>query len=340
MSGGGGAGAESASDEEPNGRWIASHGILVLVTAAATYVLPGGPPWFLTASANLLFPLAALSLIALPVSLLRRRFGLGVLQVTALLVAAFVRLENFDPSHKNPPSEESALWVTSINLGVGLAEPEQVVPFLRGRADLVCMLELTSGMAASLDRELGEEYPYRALYPGGIDGKGVLSKFPILTEERFALEEGRSYVRFSIEVDGEVVEAVLVHLAPSIGIFGGASPAARDLEAIARSLDSDGRTLIVGDFNSTWRSDVSADLRALGFREAFHEAGDGPGLTFPVFGRYFGLPVGRFLRVDHVWYGRALSARWACVGPDVGSDHLPVCAAFRIRGSGQAEHAR
>lgn len=324
----------ASAAEVPGGgrRWVAAHGALVVLTGLAL-LLPGGAPWPLTGPANLLLPLAVPAPLLL-VACVRRRARVAALAqagATAVALALVAEPAWRSLAREGPSGDGPDLTVLALNLGVGLAEADDVAALCeRERPDLVVLLELTRGVAAELSARLAEAYPHRAFHPGGVDGKGVLSRHPILSEELFALEQGRPYLRCRVRVDGREVELVALHLAPSIGLLGSASAAGRDLAAIAASLDPRGASLLVGDFNSTQRSGAHARLERRGFREAFDAAGRGFGFTFPVFGRYFGLPVGRFLRVDQVWFGAGLAAASARAGPDVGSDHLPLRADLRF----------
>ena len=99
---------------------------------------------------------------------------------------------------------------------------------------------------------------------------------------------------------------------------------------LAGATDASGRVLIAGDFNSTWRSGVCTWLERHGWREAYRLRGQERAFTFPVFGRYFGLPLGRFLRVDQIWCGAGLEPIGAWIPGDVGSDHRPILAAFDL----------
>ncbi len=308
------------------GGWILLHAAFVVLIALLVR-LPSGPPWPLTAPANLLHVLALPAPALFLACLVRRRPIAAAAQLLALVVA----VGSFWPRGTELAQQLHAdvdLRVTTFNLGVGLAQAHDVAAFLAAHdPDVVVLLELTRGVAAGLSEEVRASHPHQALYPGGIDGKGVLSKHPILSEERFTLEQGRSYLRCQLVADGREVELVAVHSAPSIGFLGRACAAGRDLETLASSLDPRLARLLVGDFNTTDRSGTCARLRSLGLEDAWR-VGASPGFTFPVFGRYFGLPIGRFLRIDQVWHGAGLVPLRAVSGPDLGSDHLPVSVDF------------
>src|SRR5207237_8966827 len=87
----------------------------------------------------------------------------------------------------------------------------------------------------------------------------------------------------------------------------GATPAA----------DRSAPLLIGGDFNPPSDSPTFAPVRRR-FRVGFDEAGRGYGYTYPS-----RLP---WIRIDHILASPDWSIVRCWVGPDVGSDHLPVIA--------------
>jgi endonuclease/exonuclease/phosphatase (EEP) superfamily protein YafD len=318
-------------DADAGRRWVVLHGALVLATAGAVFLLPGGAPWPLTLPANLLHVLGLAALAFLPVCVARRWARTAVLQLAALAVGVACLLGGRGAAGVAPAEDAEVLRVVSLNLGVGLAESDDIARLLAETdADVAILQELTTGVAAGLERDAAAAYPHRALRPGGVNGKGVLSRHPIVDAETVVLEEGRSHLRCTLDVDGTPVEVFDVHFSPALGVFGMGAADGRDLARIAASEERAERVLIAGDFNSTWRSGVSAWLEGAGWREAFRESGAGPAFTFPVFGRYFGFPVGRFLRIDQVWCSPGLRPVSARVGPDVGSDHRPLVTAFAV----------
>jgi endonuclease/exonuclease/phosphatase (EEP) superfamily protein YafD len=94
----------------------------------------------------------------------------------------------------------------------------------------------------------------------------------------------------------------------------------------------------VGDFNFTPRHPLYRHLRLLGLRDAFGVAGQGRGPTLPVHigpaswvsERLHWVPLRPVVRIDFIWYTAPMVAQAAWVGPDGGSDHLPVLARVHL----------
>jgi endonuclease/exonuclease/phosphatase family metal-dependent hydrolase len=93
----------------------------------------------------------------------------------------------------------------------------------------------------------------------------------------------------------------------------------RMLSALAEAHDLP--MVVGGDFNMPSDDSTMAALRA-NFRFAFEDAGWGYGYTRPA-----RLP---WVRIDHILAGPEWYAVACRVGPDFGSDHLPVFAELEL----------
>ncbi|HBG07882.1 MAG: hypothetical protein A2075_18925 [Geobacteraceae bacterium GWC2_58_44] len=95
--------------------------------------------------------------------------------------------------------------------------------------------------------------------------------------------------------------------------------AARDAQRAIEALDLP--VIVAGDFNMPVESSIYRECWS-GYRNAFSSLGLGFGWTERVDVR--GIPLAA--RIDHVLTGEGLVPRTCQVGPDIGSDHLPVLA--------------
>jgi vancomycin resistance protein VanJ len=236
------------------------------------------------------------------------------------------------------PSAPVQVALMTFNVGNGLAQPSRLVRLLHQlELDIIGLQELAPAQAEAIARELSARYPYQVLNPHGFAGKGLLSRYPVLAAEQLPLYPGRPDLRVVVDVDGIRLTVLVAHPPPPRLQRSGLrfDPATlRQLDALARLAVDHAPTVLLGDLNLTRRNPAYARFAAAGLADAFAVAGTGRGWTLP---RRVGqaasfdhglhaLPLRPVARVDYIWYTSALQAEAAWVGPDGGSDHLPVLA--------------
>ncbi|MHC4377990.1 MAG: endonuclease/exonuclease/phosphatase family protein, partial [Planctomycetota bacterium] len=172
-------------------------------------------------------------------------------------------------------------------------------------------------------------FPHQALFPHGPEGRGLLSRTP-LSDVRF--EQGAAHRRqlFARVAVGEgFIDVAAVHLSVLAAVRGAAESSAAHLIDWAAT-PGDHPRLLLGDFNSTPTSGVSTALKHAGLIDAFAARGRGAGFTFPVAGRYNGVPLPPFLRLDQAWCSADCQVLEARVAADGGGDHLPLAVRLRL----------
>ena len=199
--------------------------------------------------------------------------------------------------------------------------------------DVVAVQELSTAFESKLESALLDAYPYRVLYGAGVDGIGLLSRYPIVEHDLFYLKLGVfPYLQAELDVDGEPVTVFSVHPPPPA--FGpGQGFRTRtidDLPGLLARVDTSQPVVVMGDFNAADQSTEHRMLRAAGLQDAFREAGWSFGHTFPAAGRFFRVPMPPLVRIDYVWASEHFTPVEAHVGPGLGSDHLPVLATLRL----------
>lgn len=233
--------------------------------------------------------------------------------------------------HAAPQAAEGPeLSVLSFNVGdYRTAAEDLVAALLDCSADVVGLQELSEEQADAVASALSARFPHQALFAHGPEGRGLLSRYPL---QDVSFERGgahRRQLRARVLVEGQSVEVLVVHLSVVAALGGTAESSAQHLlEYVKREVD--GPRLLIGDFNSTPTSGVAARLRQAGWIDAFEQSGRGPGFTFPVAGRYNGIPLPPFLRLDQAWCSADCEVLEARVAEDGGGDHLPLAVRLRL----------
>lgn len=235
---------------------------------------------------------------------------------------------------------EARLIAATFNLGgATAADSRRIVAWLQAEGiDLLCAQELSdSALAAELRSEL--ERDWLTLSVPGFDLWARRDRFDSI-EEISGLGGGSDWLDARLHDRFEPPEAgwirlVNVHL-PTIRWWANAAMLAR-FEAMrgeeatraeaARRLNAhlDGLAerpaLVLGDFNMPATSGLWAGLSR--WRRAFGEAGLGYDYTIPAAMPWCG--------IDHILGSLEVTFTSCRVGPDLGSDHRPVVAAFHAR---------
>ncbi len=114
--------------------------------------------------------------------------------------------------------------------------------------------------------------------------------------------------------------------------------AAAQIDALAALAVASAPALLLGDFNFTPRHPMYRRLTLIGLQDAFAVDGQGRSRTLParigpssrINHRLHWIPLPPVTRVDYIWHTTFITAQAASVGPDGGSDHLPVLARLSI----------
>lgn len=217
--------------------------------------------------------------------------------------------------------------VMTYNIGSGVAPPDRVAgALLASDADVILLQEVVPGVVAPLDAALSEAYPYRVFHGGLIHGKAVLSRYPIVEDSGLLpLASANMYQRVALDVVGARLTVINAH--PQRPSFSGgqyrlAPGVEEDFHILAEAATGGGPTVMAGDFNAPDQSELPAILQNAGLADAHRQAGWGMGFTFTL--TQLHLPP--LVRIDYVWMTPEIEAARAQVGPDGGSDHLPVVA--------------
>jgi endonuclease/exonuclease/phosphatase (EEP) superfamily protein YafD len=168
-------------------------------------------------------------------------------------------------------------------------------------------------------RALGETYPHAKILPREDNfGIALYSRLPFEEIEVLIMTTARvPAIEASVSVAGRSVKIFAIHTLPPLDGFNARSRAAQ-LAQIPKRMPAAGTpTLLIGDLNTTMTSPLYRRLEeASGLRNARY--GFAFGATCPRPYGALGLPL------DHVLVSGDIEVKSFRVGPDIGSDHLPI----------------
>ncbi len=310
-------------------------GAWILLYAGGDRYLPAtlllfGPRWTLSLPLLILVPLAAW----------RERRHLLVLCAAAAIV--FGPVMGLCLPSRSPRPKSPSIRVLTCNVGGADFDPGKLRQFVEESApDIVALQECDEKTVAAACPG------WNVVYEQGL---AVASRHPVTrARSRQAMHPPHKYPRLSllqavVAAPGGGLSVCSVHLpSPRYGLSNlldrrvGLNLARRKMldeerelrgetsREIEKLVRAGGLPVIVaGDFNmpveSAWYRQSWA-----GYENAFSRAGFGYGRTMKAEIRGFGFGI----RIDHILTRGPLNAVACRVGPDAGSDHLPVLAEFR-----------
>jgi endonuclease/exonuclease/phosphatase (EEP) superfamily protein YafD len=279
--------------------------------------------------------LAPLPVLALASGVARRPRHWIVQGAVALVVAGPLMLVSL-PVHQlwDPPVDGFRVRIMTLNRSAAKLDVERLARLIeQERIDLICFQEEVQRKNRGLEAYLKAKgwYRDRGLY--------LASRYPIVAEMPRIFEEARSESRFPVLLIRVRIQAApgvefglaTVHM-PTLR-FGLYRFLDRDIEGlkehaawwdlqIERLVGGLGEIqeipyLVGGDFNAPPDQSSMAGLGSF-LRFGFEDAGWGYGYTRPA--RY------PWFRIDHLLASPEWVFTRCWVGPDVGSDHLPLIA--------------
>lgn len=242
--------------------------------------------------------------------------------------------------------EKYEFLVLTYNVGNGRADPVKLAQILIDQnPDIVGLQEVSHTQAESLEELISSEYPYRSVFPGGFEGKAVLSRFPISQAVQVHLGPERPDLLVTLTLEDFKLSVISAHPPPprfQKTRFGFEPGTLEQIRSLASLTMENQPAILLGDFNFISRQNEHQIIKSAGLRDAFQESGRGAGFTLP---RRIGpwrrmrwlnsllswIPLIPAARVDYIWYPEQLSCTSCWVGDDAGSDHLPVFAKMIIR---------
>lgn len=293
--------------------------LLPLVSTRLTHYPAGTVAW-LTDLASHWQWLFVVGLVYSCVIAMRRRLRWGIALLA--LPLPWMTASPLAPSVEGEaPPREKVLSIAAANVHHDNGSVEALARWIdQASPDLVVLNEVSHAYAAKLGRIEG--YPYRHLVPSDDPfGVGILSRFPLSGSNDVPSENGSRQVESGVLWSTASVKLVAIHPMPPISPQDH-SHRNLQLASIGAAAKSHGEpTIVVGDLNaSPWSSAFS------GFANSGVRRATGLTPTWPAIGQGFlGIPI------DHV----LVTAHWSVlerqIGPNIGSDHLPVMVKILLR---------
>jgi len=292
-----------------------------------------GPVAALGASFHWVFDLASqfrvqycwgLLIAAAALSVLEQWILAGV--AGALLVChAAVVLPLYAPVARSQAGVE-AIRILSLNVRRSNDHYARIVTFVRElRPDIALFLEVDDDWELALAC-LGDLYPHSHV-EARLDSRGIaiFSRLPLERTELIRLDDDVPAIRTSIQTRTSTLHLFGIHPYPPIN---GRMSDLRDrqMDSLARAvIETAGERIVIGDFNMTsWTPAFSKFVTRTGLRDT--RRGRGVQSTWPA-------PLLAFLRIpiDHCLVSPGIDVLSRRVGPNVGSDHLPIVVEIALK---------
>jgi endonuclease/exonuclease/phosphatase (EEP) superfamily protein YafD len=262
----------------------------------------------------------AVSLAALLAMALGRRY-----RATAgcLLLAAVQSIPVFRFAGPNPvPPDRGAprLRILMANVHVENTDYQAIADLIRReRPAVVGLVEVLPHLIDGLEATgIHHEFPYRYVLPVGAQGQAIWFREKPLWVEGPAIFafEGNPVLRATVSLGGRPVRIWLVHPPNPIG-HRGRPRANLDLEALGLAVEeAGGSQAVIGDLNRSEGSPYFAEFRRRsGLRDS--RLGFGRQPSWPTWSPYR-------IAIDHAFLSSDLAVVDRRLGPNIGSDHLPL----------------
>jgi endonuclease/exonuclease/phosphatase (EEP) superfamily protein YafD len=303
-----------------------------LATLATVLGFFGGAWWAFDAAANFRFQLGLILVVVGVLYWITVAKGAAIL----FLVAGIANLALVLPLYvgsQAPAASEERLDVVSFNVEREVAARPEILQWLRSLdADFIFLQETTEEWVTALD-ENGIGMEILAIPPTeALHGTIVLSRTGEATASVYEVGDANDWI---VEVSSSLAGRQITLLAVNPRPGNNQSDAEARDELLAEVGDiAAGRTepvVVVGDLNATRWSYAFRDMRDRGglkdSEDGFGFQGTWPASSIPFVGSLIALPV------DHVLTTRSLTTTERSLGPEMGSDHLPLLVELAIAGT-------
>lgn len=249
-------------------------------------------------------------------------------------------METDGMSDNEPHPHDSTITVMTANLWNGLAPDAQAIEAIRlSGAEIIGLEELNRRQAGVIEDAVSDLYPWVATFGDSYEGRGVLSRLPLVSVELVHIVADRPDVLAVVDTGTVLLSVIVGHPRPQIlrrGRVRFQMSSLRQILRLGRLAREHSPAVLLGDFNMSPRHPGYNRFEKFGLTDAYVAGGVGAGRTFPIRMRVAGAerdpglarivstpPMKRF---DHIWHTPNIRTDQAWIGPDSGSDHASVVA--------------
>lgn len=258
-------------------------------------------------------------------------------------------LPNRPPAYQTEPRP---LHLMTFNMWTGAYKANTARVIVdKGLPDLVALQEVSYRMQRTIERGVGNYFPYQSFDHSGRGGLAVLSRYPLQPlASDLLIDLFCSQYRVTVDATHQFrlynCHPYSTHVAYPSGSWAPLASQVKESfqlrtllgERLAQEIKNHGEaTIVLGDFNTTDQSDAYHHLTT-GLSDAHRASGWGFGHTFPAGTALFRKPpvLPRLVRIDLILYSPAFAALQTAVGSTYGrSDHLPLRAVLAWRNNQQ-----
>ncbi len=309
--------------KQPRHRVVSLTGLLeigsLLCSVATLAGILGKLAWLFELTSHFPLHLAVASGLFACIWALKGRRGWTILCGAVTGINALLVVSLLWPVRQTAPASGQRLRLVSVNVQTANTRTDLVLEFLREvDPDVVLLMEVDSTWLEAL-ASLSTRYPHTIAEPRS-DNFGIALLSRVATTNSAVLYLGEAEVpsiSTTLLINGRTVTLLGTHPLPPASAEHARlrNDQLRELGAAARASSSP--TVVLGDLNATpWSPHFRELLRASGLRNS--SQGRGLNGSWPA-----ALPVGR-IPLDHCLVSPSLHVAGRHLGPQVGSDHLPV----------------
>jgi endonuclease/exonuclease/phosphatase (EEP) superfamily protein YafD len=255
-----------------------------------------------------------------------------LLGVALLCLNGFPIAQYYLPQHRSETTQLAKFKLLQLNVLKKNNQYAKVVSLVqKEQPDIITFEEIDQTWLDQL-KPLSEAYPYKQSVPQDNNfGIGLYSKFPLknIKLEHFGKPyRGMVFPFISATVHAEKLPSFTVMAAHPLPPMGGFHTRNSQLADMAARRSTFGKNLIIaGDMNlSQWSSYFGDFTKISGLRDS--QLGFGVQPTWPSTAFLMLTPI------DHVLVSENFVVLDRRIGPDVGSDHLPVIVELGLRKDG------